>query len=197
MLVLHAWHWLHVGVACVALAACRCCMRGIGCMSVFAWECVSCGRMLAACMRYAQAVASQTAEQGTSGAYTSPSQCLASLACAHRHIRQGVPPQNASHPHTFNLNQSKNRVLREFEEKVPPNFRKFFQSEGYDRLLQTFLLYFAAIFQTEWVVQTMEKARRMHLDGYNPYVIAQVWPGCVAGVVRMCVGGVVGMWCVW
>uniref|UniRef100_A0A7R9YXI8 Uncharacterized protein n=1 Tax=Chlamydomonas euryale TaxID=1486919 RepID=A0A7R9YXI8_9CHLO len=84
----------------------------------------------------------------------------------------GVGGSAAEH-FDFNLNQSKNRVLREFEEKVPPNFRKFFQSEGYDRLLQTFLLYFAAIFQTEWVVQTMEKARRMHLDGYNPYVIAQ------------------------
>ena len=47
---------------------------------------------------------------------------------------------------------------------------------GYIHMLppppQTLLLYFTARFQHEWIVRTMDKARKTHMDGYSPYAVA-------------------------
>jgi len=39
-------------------------------------------------------------------------------------------------------------------------------------MLQTCLLYFTTVFQHEWVVKAMERSRKQHLEGYNPYAVA-------------------------
>lgn len=49
--------------------------------------------------------------------------------------------------------------------QIPPQFRKYYAGQQYDRLLQTVLLYFTAMFQLDWVVKAMERARKQHLEG--------------------------------
>jgi len=73
----------------------------------------------------------------------------------------------------FNLGVAKGKVAKGFDEKIPPQFRKFYTSQQYDVILQTLMLYFTAMFQLEWVIKTMERARKQHLEGYNPYTVAQ------------------------
>ena len=60
---------------------------------------------------------------------------------------------------------TKSRVLKALDERVPNNFRKFFASSQYDRLLQTLMLYFTAIFQLDWVAKSTDKAKKTHLEG--------------------------------
>jgi len=74
----------------------------------------------------------------------------------------------------FNLGACKGRVIKTLDATaVPQQFRRFFASSLYDRMLQTCLLYFTAMFQLEWVIGAMDRARKQHLEGYNPYMVAQ------------------------
>lgn len=76
-----------------------------------------------------------------------------------------MPPLYPWYPCRFNLGSAKARVFKDLDEKTPPNFRRFFQSTLYDRMLQTCLLYFNTMFQTEWIIRTMERSRKQHLEG--------------------------------
>jgi hypothetical protein len=71
----------------------------------------------------------------------------------------------------FNLSTAKIKIFKSLDEKTPPNFRKFYQSSTFDRLVQTILLYFAVMFQHEWVENSMERSRKQRLEGYNPYIV--------------------------
>ena len=67
--------------------------------------------------------------------------------------------------HSFNMGNAKARVLKNMSEKVPNNFRKFLAGTQFDRLLQTLILYFTAMFQLDWVIKMMEKSRKQHVEG--------------------------------
>ncbi len=72
----------------------------------------------------------------------------------------------------FNLGATKAKVLKSLEPSTPAVFRKFFTSADYDRLLTQLMLHFVAVFQHEALSRSMERARRQHLEGYNPYTVA-------------------------
>lgn len=67
---------------------------------------------------------------------------------------------------------AKQKTSRNLPDNTPQAFRKFFLTATYDRLCQVIIIYFCCIFQHDWVVKSMEKARKHHLDGYNSYTVA-------------------------
>ncbi|GIL44955.1 hypothetical protein Vafri_2395 [Volvox africanus] len=73
----------------------------------------------------------------------------------------------------FNLGNSKARVLKLLDDRTPTPFKKFFAGPLYDSLLNACLLYFTSRFMHDWIVKAMDKARKQHLEGYNPYAVAQ------------------------
>eukprot|EP00798_Chlamydomonas_sp_ICE-L_P007997 gene7997-1224_t len=83
--------------------------------------------------------------------------------------KQAVVPSTVE-SFDFNLQTAKNTVRKNMDEKIPSAFKKFFQSPQYDRLLQTCILFFTAMFTNKWIVKSMDKARKQHVEGYNPYV---------------------------
>lgn len=74
----------------------------------------------------------------------------------------------------FNIQNAKAKVYRVLaaDENVPGPFKKFFNTPLYDRLINALLLYFTTRFQNEWLTKAMDKARKQHLEGYNPYQVA-------------------------
>ncbi|GAQ78257.1 hypothetical protein KFL_000100230 [Klebsormidium nitens] len=59
---------------------------------------------------------------------------------------------------SFDLVATKARVYKNFEETASTKFKHFFRSEEMDRLLQTCILYFVAIFQKDAIEQRIAKA---------------------------------------
>eukprot|EP00798_Chlamydomonas_sp_ICE-L_P027098 gene27098-2322_t len=62
------------------------------------------------------------------------------------------------------------KVAKNFYDKTPSIFKKFFASPQCERLVRTFILYFASAFIIDWIIKAMEKARKQHVEGYNPYM---------------------------
>lgn len=73
----------------------------------------------------------------------------------------------------FNLGVTKARVIKSMDDRAPLPFKRFYNSPLFDRLLNACLLYFTSRFMHDWIVRAMEKARKQHLEGYNPYAVAQ------------------------
>jgi hypothetical protein len=45
--------------------------------------------------------------------------------------------------------------------------------------LQALLLYFISIFQREALSKSMDRARRQHIEGYDPYAVAAKLQACL------------------
>lgn len=71
----------------------------------------------------------------------------------------------------FNFSSAKSKVFKQvlLAENTPGSLKKFFASALYDRMLHNLMLYFIAIFQKDVLAKNLDKARRHHLEGYNPH----------------------------
>lgn len=67
---------------------------------------------------------------------------------------------------------AKANALKDLSSTLPLTCKRFVQSEEYDRILATCILYFIARFQLEFLEKALAKAERQHLDDYNPVAVA-------------------------
>lgn len=72
----------------------------------------------------------------------------------------------------YSLANAKAKLYRQLDETVPVPFKKFFNSPLYDKLVNALMLYFTSKLQHEWLTKAMDKARKQHMEGYNPYQVA-------------------------
>mmetsp|Transcript_14064 Transcript_14064/g.38013 ORF Transcript_14064/g.38013 Transcript_14064/m.38013 type:complete len:406 (+) Transcript_14064:117-1334(+) len=81
--------------------------------------------------------------------------------------------QSSGDGNEFNLALTKAKIMKAMDERTVSNlFKRFYGSDLCDRLLKTLLLYFVAMFQMDWVIKTMERSRKQHLEGFNPSLVA-------------------------
>lgn len=73
----------------------------------------------------------------------------------------------------FDLKESKNHVLEELATILPVAVKKFMMQPAFDKIVNTCILYFVAIFEREYLVKALERAQKQHMDGYgyDPFAV--------------------------
>lgn len=68
----------------------------------------------------------------------------------------------------FSFDEAKSEVVKELQAILPSSVKRIMKEPTYDSFVANCLLYFIVTFQRELLQKGLEKARKQHMDSYDP-----------------------------